>query len=80
MKVEQVTYAITHNPYKDKKKKKMFKKDPSIRSALTVHLSYGRRQIGQTLTVCGTCGKPHFELCRIEQNVCYRCGQPDHFA
>ena len=41
-KVEQVTYAMPPNPYKDKKKKRQFRKDPSIRSALIVQLSYGR--------------------------------------
>ena len=80
MKVDQVIYVMPPNPYKDKKKKKQFKKDPSVRSALTVQLSYVRGQTGQTRTICGTCGKLHFELCRMGQNVCYRCGQPGHFA
>ena len=41
-KVEQVTYAMPPNPYKDKKKKRQFRKDPSVRSTPTVQLSYGR--------------------------------------
>ena len=45
-KMEQVTYAMPPNPYKDKKKKKLFRKDSSVRFALIVQLSYGRGQTG----------------------------------
>ena len=41
-----MTYAMPSNPYKDKKKKKPFRRDPSVRSALIVQLSYGRKQTG----------------------------------
>ena len=41
-KVEQVTHAMPPNPYKDKKRRKPFRRDPPVRSAPTVQPSYGR--------------------------------------
>ncbi|XP_062176067.1 uncharacterized protein LOC133881125 [Alnus glutinosa] len=34
---------------------------------------------GQFLT-CQTCGKMHSRRCRVRKLVCYRCGEPGHFA
>ncbi|XP_040999417.1 uncharacterized protein LOC121245208 [Juglans microcarpa x Juglans regia] len=35
---------------------------------------------GQTYPTCATCGKRHLGKCMYGQNVCFKCGKPNHLA
>ena len=37
-------------------------------------------QTPQRIGLCDTCGRLHKGQCRLEQNVCYRCGHLGHFC
>lgn len=40
----------------------------------------GQPPAGQTYPTCATCGKRHLGRCMFGQNVCFKCGKPNHLA
>ncbi|XP_041026909.1 uncharacterized protein LOC121267102 [Juglans microcarpa x Juglans regia] len=40
----------------------------------------GQPPTGQTYPTCATCGRRHLGKCMFGQNVCFKCGKPNHLA
>ncbi|XP_041011402.1 uncharacterized protein LOC121255191 [Juglans microcarpa x Juglans regia] len=40
----------------------------------------GQPPVEQTYPTCATCGRRHLGMCMYGQNVCFKCGKPNHLA
>ena len=70
----------SHPRMDKKKKKKLYGRGTPVQSAPVMQMTYGGGQMGQMRQTCSNCGKQHAGPCLWGQDVCYKCGQPDHMS